>query len=271
MNDRSLCFFITQFQDPRIVRLMESIQSAGGDLSNVIIADGGMDSELRSLCEGMGVQIVVAPGSVAETRAQAFPHVGAEWVAFLDTDMVVTTSWLKEMQRHAVQESAVDVWVAPTHPVAEPRTKTETDLNAFEAWFYPNVVAVDPVLTPMGGTVWRTATLNQAGGFDPRFTMGGEDIDVNIRALAIGAKFGYLAEVSIGHDQSGRLTPKSQRRRARKYQVGAALAYMKNGILLDRLAHAAKPGPVPRASSWASKPLALLQAYRIHRQWERRA
>lgn len=150
----------------------------------------------------------------------------------------------------------------PTRPFAEPVSPGEAYLNDFEAWFYPNVVAHDMTKLPMGNSAWRVSTLARAGGFDARLRWGGEDYDVNIRVKREGGRATYVPEAWVHHDQSGRNDLTSILRRKYRYNVGAALAYMKNGVLREKMRATTQARFRHPYERWnlVIQPLALLRA-----------
>jgi len=73
--------------------------------------------------------------------------------------------------------------------------------------------------------------------FDERFTVGGEDYDINIRATALGYLGILVSDAWVWHDQSDLDNPFKIMRKKVRYCYGGALAQLKNGHLPVRLQH----------------------------------
>lgn len=234
---------VTQFNDLRVLRALDSLAAQTIRPDAVLVADGGSRPEVLDAMATwvrehplIEVRVEAHPGSVASTRASALRCLAGETdiIAFLDTDEVAPPHWLEALLL-PLEIGVADHTGGPTRPLAQPTTKGEKYLNDFEAWFYPNVVAHDITKLPMGNSAWRVHLLTRIGGFDARLQWGGEDYDVNIRAAKAGARGMYVPEAWVYHDQSGRNDLRSILRRKYRYNVGAALAYMKNGVLRDKM------------------------------------
>ena len=101
-------------------------------------------------------------------------------------------------------------------------------------------VARDLTKLPMGNSAWRLDALRAAGGFDARLAWGGEDYDVNLRVHQAGHRGAFVPDAWVYHDQSGRTTLRRLLRRKYRYNVGATMAYLKNGVLRAKMRDAAR-------------------------------
>ena len=266
---------VTQFDDTRITRTLDSLLAQSRRPNAVLVADGGSRADVLDAMRAwaaahpaLPLRIEAHPGSVAATRASAIRALEGKTatVAFLDTDQVAPPGWLAALVA-PIMSGRAEFTGGPTRPLAAPLTKGEAYLNDFEAWFYPNVVAHDLSKLPMGNSAWRLALLERVGGFDERLRWGGEDYDVNIRVAKDGARGEYVPEAWVHHDQSGRNDLRSILRRKYRYNVGAALAYMKNGVLREKMRGAAR-NTVAFRHPWERwnlvvQPLALARAWTL--------
>lgn len=267
---------VTQFNDLRVLRTLGSLAAQTRRPDAVLIADGGSRPDVTEAMEAwallhpsLPVRIEFHPGSVAGTRASALRALAGKTdvVAFLDTDQVAPPTWLAALVA-PIEGGRADFCGGPTKPLHDPATKGEAYLNDFEAWFYPNVVARDLTKLPMGNSAWRVHLLTRIGGFDERLTWGGEDYDINLRATRSGARGSYVDEAWVHHDQSGRNDLRSILRRKYRYNVGATLAYMKNGVLRERMRASAGARFKHPWERWnlLIQPLALVRAWTLRRQ-----
>ncbi len=224
---------ITLLNDPRVVRSLESLAHQELQPSEILVADGGsrdgsVEAARRFPFDRIRVEAI--PGSVAVTRNHALGLLKGSIVAFLDADEVAPPEWLRELTGPIMRGEA-DFTGGPTKPLGSPRSRAEAYLNAFDAWFYRELVPRDITLLPMGNTAWRTDLLRSIGGFDGRLTWGGEDYDVNLRAVQIGSRGLFVPSAWVYHDQSRLNTARKVLRRRYRYSVGATMAYLKNGVL----------------------------------------
>lgn len=215
---------------------MESLADQALPPTEVIVADGGSS---RALVErvhegiaslGLPGRVEVLPGSVVRTRNLALPMVAGDVLAFLDSDEVAPRGWLAALTEPMVRGEA-DFTGGPTRPLGEPHNRWEAYLNAFDEWFYREVVAKDITALPMGNSAWGTQVLRAVGGFDERFHYGGEDYDIALRAVASGHRGLFVPGAWVYHDQSHLNTIGKLLRRKYRYSVGAAMAYRKNRVL----------------------------------------
>lgn len=271
---------VTLLNDARVARTLASlaVQSRRPDL--VLVADGGSDARTLAAVASQAkdwIRLAHLPGSVAETRNAAIRMLGEEpapearerVVVFLDSDQVAPSGWLARLVT-PIEKGEADFAGGPTKPLGPPSGPGEAYLNAFEAWFYPHVVAHDLTKLPMGNSAWRLDAILAIGGFDPRLTWGGEDYDVNLRAASAGLVGAYVEDAWVHHDQGGRNDLRRLLRRKYRYNVGATMAYMKNGVLREKMRAAARNTVAFRHpyERWnvIIQPLALLRALTMARR-----
>lgn len=236
---------VTLLDDARVERTLRSLVAQARLPDAVLVADGGstdgsLDVARRLAAEHPAIRVEHHPGTVAGTRNSALRSLhGTDVVVFLDADQVAPPGWLAALVS-PIEKGVADYAGGPTRPLAEARGKGEAYLNAFEAWFYPNVVARDITKLPMGNSAWLLQVLQSVGGFDPRLSMGGEDYDVNLRARLQGYRGVYVPDAWVHHDQGGRNDLRRLLRRKYRYNVGATMAYLKNGVLRAKMREAAR-------------------------------
>ena len=223
-----ICVLITLYNDPRVVRTIESLKRQSIKDFRILVADGGSTDGSEKMAEDAGAEVHILPGSVAETRNAAMRFIDNEdIVAFIDSDEVAHVSWLERLVAPIMNDKA-DITGGPTEPLATPESRIERYINQRDRVFYHTVVPENPYLLPMGNSAWRAKVIKSLGGFDTRFTMGGEDYDLNIRAFLAGYRFMFVKNAYLYHDQSGINDISIFVKKRLRYQVGAALAYRKN-------------------------------------------
>lgn len=236
---------VTLLNDKRVERTLRSLDQQTRRPNAVLVADGGSTDGTLDVVQAFAkdhpwVRVERHPGTVAGTRNSALASLrNTDVVVFLDADQVAPPGWLGALVK-PIEQGTADYAGGPTKPLGPPQGKGEAYLNEFEAWFYPNVVAKDITKLPMGNSAWLLAVLQGVGGFDTRLAMGGEDYDINIRVAKAGYRGAYVPDAWVHHDQSGRNDLRRLLRRKYRYNVGATMAYLKNGVLREKLRPAAR-------------------------------
>jgi glycosyltransferase involved in cell wall biosynthesis len=224
---------ITLLNDPRVARSLESLSKQELPPSEILVADGGSTDgsteTARRFIDGR-VRVEVIPGSVAVTRNRALRLLEGSIVAFLDADEVAPSQWLRALTE-PIRRGEADFTGGPTLPIGQAGNPMEAYLNAFDGWLYGDLVPRDITMLPMGNSAWRVDLLRSIGGFDERLAWGGEDYDVNLRAVARGYRGLFVPGAWVYHDQSRLNTRRKILRRRYRYSVGATMAYLKNGVL----------------------------------------
>ncbi len=234
---QGITVLITLLNDSRVTRTLESLAQQEFPPSEILVADGGSTDGSAVAARRLpvpGLRVVELPGSVAATRNQALGQLTGDIVAFLDADEIAPPGWLRELTAPILRGKA-DFTGGPTKPLGPPRSPAEKYLNAFDEWFYRELVPRDITMLPMGNSAWRIDLLRSIGGFDERLALGGEDYDVNLRALSAGYRGLLVPSAWVYHDQSRLDTRGKVLRRRYHYSAGATMAYLKNGVLWSKL------------------------------------
>lgn len=273
---------VTVFNDLRVRATVLSLLRGERLPDRVLLADGGSMDGTWELCLALAAEhpnSVVArqwPGSVAETRAASLHDQDAVpdgILAFLDADETAPPMWLAALVA-PIEAADADVTGGPTRPPGPPGSRAEAYWNRHDQRFYDDVVAHDAAALPMGNSAWRTQLLRDIGGFDARLRWGGEDYDVNLRARAAGARFAYVEDAWVWHDQSGLSSYRVLARRMHRYAKGATVAYRKNRSLAERGRAAAKAKRVRHAADVVmlfAKATGFLAGLRAWRRMQRDA
>ncbi len=268
---------ITLLNDFRVKRTIESLLKQERIPDEIIIADGGSYDELITMLKGYEkrhniVKIHVLPGSVAETRNKVLPLLSGEVMVFLDADEIAPPHWLTNLV-DPIEKGEVDFVGGPTKPFAEAKNRCEKFINDYGRWFYEKVVSNDISMLPMGNTAWHRKIFDKIGGFDERLKWGGEDYDINLRALASGFRGKLVKNAWVWHDQSHLNSLKKIFRKKYKYAIGATLSYFKSKEVGRKIGRAAKTSimyfhPIEMINLFI-KPFAFIRGYMIWKKINR--
>jgi cellulose synthase/poly-beta-1,6-N-acetylglucosamine synthase-like glycosyltransferase len=200
---------VTVKDDVRLARTLDSLRSQTRRPDVVLIADGGDSPEIATICDrfhGTDPSFVhlKAPGSIAETRNQAIQAVGTELIAFLDTDEVAPPDWLSRLIAPLLQDDRVGFTGGPTPALAGTAPHRATQYySAYLDKFYQEVSKQKASAIPMGNSAWKKKLFEEVGALTVALpTSGGEDPDIENRAIGRGWRGVYVDEAFVFHDYS---------------------------------------------------------------------
>lgn len=248
-----ISIIITNLNDDRIFNLISSLSQF--KCHEIVVADGGSSSEhlkkLKSIKDER-LKINVLPGSIAVTRNKVIPFIEGDIVVFIDTDeLPLDTNWLKYLTEPIISEKA-DFTFGPTMPVGTASNRIARYFDKYDEWLYKNVLPNDISKGAMGNSAWRSEII-QSLGFDTALTIGGEDYDLTIRALAKGYRGIFVSDAILLHDQNNIRTLRHFiKKEFFYYLLGASLAYKKNRLSISKIR-----GSV-RGSNWHGDPLEIV-------------
>ena len=252
-QDKGISIVITNLNDFRTFGLIDVLRKF--QFSEIIIADGGSNKaflEKVNTINSPKIKFYDLPGSIAVTRSKVVSKINGEITVFIDTDEIpCKDDWLEELVFPIVTGEA-DFTFGPTSPLKPPANRIARYFDSYDKWFYSNVLPFDISKGPMGNSAWRTDLLREIG-FDPGLSIGGEDYDVNLRALAAGYHGKFSKNAVVYHDQNGIKTLRSFiKKMFWNYLTGASLAYRKNNSGRKKISSSFS------GSLWKGDPLEIL-------------
>lgn len=262
---------ITSYKDEKINSSIESLLKQDKEPAEIIIVESSNKDFYNDLLEEWGDEDVVnfvrtpAGASVAEARNYALEEVKGEIICFLDTDEIAPPHWLKRITE-PIEDNEADFTGGPTKNIGD--YKYRDYFQKKEDYFYKYIVSKNPETIPMGNSAWKKEIFDELDGFDNRLGFSGEDWDVNIRAVKSGYEGEFVPKAWLYHDQSSLDSAIKIIKKKYKYNVGGAMAQLKNDWMGER---ASRKGRIPLSKKyfhWLElidpmiKPLALIKAYR---------
>ena len=241
----------------------DSADSAGPPTFEIVVVDDGSTDDTATVAKRRGARIIrhESPQGPAAARNAGLATVTTQFVAFLDSDCVVSENWLRPLMAH-FRDPQVAL-VAPrigglTDPSAAPDPKPERrrghalrayenvrsslDLGEREA---PVVPRTRVAYVPAAAMVARTSIMNEVGGFTTTMHVG-EDVDLVWRLHGAGHRCRYEPASIIHHDH--RTTALAFLKRRFQYGTSAAELARRH------------PGQVPplAVSGWSALAWSLL-------------
>ncbi|MEM3206205.1 MAG: glycosyltransferase [Thermoplasmatales archaeon] len=225
----SVTVLITSYNDYRISKTLDSLTKQTRKPEKILVADGGSSWDIRSVCNKYGAVLEVLPGNVVQTRNKALKLIETDIVAFIDTDEIAPEAWLEKLVEPIESGQADFTGGVAKH--LEPKSKPEIYMNKIEDYVYNVLVPSSMAYLPMGNSAWRTDVLRSIGGFDERIFGGGEDYDVNIRAIKSGYRGILVPDAFLYHDHSDINSYSKLLRKRYSYLRATAKTYIKNGSI----------------------------------------
>ena len=262
---------ITLLNDWRVFDTLDSLLKQKLSPDEIIVADGGSEGELlKKLGEyeqkSNNIRICDIPGSVAESRNKTMDLITGDIIVFLDSDETAPPGWLEKIIK-PILESKADFVGGKTIPMHKPKNKVEKYIYEKSEWNYNNIYRYDVSKVHMGNSAWKKKIFDKIGNFDEKIRWGGEDYDINIRAVQAGFKGVFIDEAWVWHDRGvdtlGKLFRKNY-----KYNIGSTIAYLKNNESRIKTKKAMKIGYLHPLElfSFFIKPFSFLKGQILYRR-----
>lgn len=264
----TISIIITLYNDWRVKDTIDSLIQQDLHADEILVADAGSEKKLLDMIyayekKHQSIKILNIPGSIAESRNKTLPKATGDLIIFIDSDEKAPTPWLKEIIKPIIEKKA-DFVGGKTIPMYPPKNKVEKYIYDSSDWLYENVFTDDPSMIHMGNSAWRKEIFETIGNFDARLQWGGEDYDINIRAMQAGFKGLFSNEAWVWHDRGMDSLSKIFKKKY-KYNIGTTIAYLKNKEFNKKSKNALKIGykhPI-ELFSYLIKILSFIRGYRI--------
>ena len=235
-----------------LARCLEAVRGSCPEAPVVVVDDGSRDrAAVRSVCTEQGAAVIrhALPRGPAAARNSGLAASSTPYVAFVDSDVVLPSSWAAALLGHFTDPNvgAVAPRVRALPPSRGRIGEYEERHSALDMG--PDRGLVAPGLSipyvPSTALVVRRSALG--AGFDESLHIG-EDVDLVWRLSAAGWRVRYEPDVHVWHDHRVRLRAFVARRRLYARSVGL-LAHRHPGAL-----------PATRLSGWMALTWALALA-----------
>jgi O-antigen biosynthesis protein len=191
----------------------------------IIVDDGSRDRTAEIAMDFPEFRLIRQPNKGLSAARNVGLHAArGEVVAYTDSDCVVDPDWLTLMMR-AMLEGGFDGCGGPNYAPSEKRWVAACVAAAPGAPTHVLVEADRAEHLAGCNMVFSKAVLLDVGGFDPRFTSAGDDVDVCWRTLDAGYRLGYCPAAFVWHFR--RNTAKAYYGQQRGYGRAEAALYLK--------------------------------------------
>jgi GT2 family glycosyltransferase len=175
--------------------LLDSLVTQEPPLDIVIVDAGSWDGTVEAINEYMTqrpeIKLYHKPGSRGESTNYGIMKATGDVIATIGGDCIANPFWLKEMRKSLKD---YDIVAGKTINIGYHAFE---DLERVEL-FHRGV----DISHPSASMAWKKSVFDKVVGFDPWFVTA-EDIDLNLRAVSEGFKFGYNPDAIVYHRTKG--------------------------------------------------------------------
>lgn len=175
--------------------LLDSLIVQEGPMEVVVVDAGSWDGTVDIInayaARRDDIRLFIHPGTRGESTNYGISQASGDAVATIGGDCIANPFWLSEMRKSLAE---YDIVAGKTINIGYHAFE---DLERVE--LYHRGVDISHASASM---VWKKNVLDDIGGFDPWFVTA-EDIDVNLRAVSKGYRFGANEDAIVYHRTRG--------------------------------------------------------------------
>ena len=220
----------------------------------VIVVDDGSTDDTAAIAAAAGVRLIrIGNGGLSNARNVGLRAARGEIVAFLDDDTVPDRAWLTYLAL-AFRRAAHAGIGGPN--LAPPGDGRVAESVAHAPGGPSHVLSSDCVAEHLPGCnmAFRRAALLEIGGFDPRFRIAADDIDVCWRLQDRGLTLGFSPGAVVWHHR--RNSVRAYLRQQRNYGRAEGMLEAKWPARFNRLGHMRWAGQLyGKGHTWPVSPL----------------
>ncbi len=184
----------------QIAAAIESVLKQHSPADEIIVVDdGSQDDTPEVLAQYADITVIrQAPRGLSAARNLGAERSKSEWVVYTDDDCIAHPDWLLEIRR-AISNSEARAIGGPNLP--PPASSLAEAINASTPGSASHVMLDDQQAEHLPGCnlAIHRQTLLDMGGFDPRFTSAGDDVDICWRLLDQGDRLAYAPDALVWH------------------------------------------------------------------------
>ena len=179
-----------------------------GEVELVVVEDGctdGTPAFLEAEASAGGLRVLHTPGlGPAGARNAALAAARGELLAFTDDDCVMPPDWLERLRAALAPGGPDAVGGGVRNAAPALLSQVYQDMAGFFYEAHNREPGRARFLTT-NNFACRRAAVGRAGGFDPRFHLGGSDRELVARMLDAGLRVEYRPGISVDHHHHYRL------------------------------------------------------------------
>jgi GT2 family glycosyltransferase len=165
----------------------------------VIVVDDGSTDNTAQIASSFGAKVISVPnGGLSKARNIGLEAAAGEIVAYIDDDAYPDPHWLQYLAATFMETDHVGVG-GPNIPPEKDGPIAHCVANAPGGPLHVLVSDQEAEHIPGCNMAFRKEALAEVGGFDPRFRIAGDDVDVCWRLQERGWSIGYCAGALVWH------------------------------------------------------------------------
>ncbi len=185
-----------------IQQTLESVLSQTHPISQIVVVDDGSTDQTSEIVKSFAIEVVRHPKTmgITKTRNTALEHSRGEFVACVDSDVILENDWLEKIMGNFTarvvggvggriietnRDSIVGQWIM-AHRSPDGGTERK-----------------NPPSLPAGAAVYRRNALMEIGGYNDDKRYDHSDLDASMRVVQIGYVLAYEPEAVCYHHFSG--------------------------------------------------------------------
>ena len=175
--------------------LLDSLIVQEEPLEIMVVDAGSWDGTVEIVeayrCKHENIRFYSHPGTRGESTNYGISMASGDVIATIGGDCIANPFWIRELRRTL---QSCDIVAGKTINIGYHAFE---DLDRVELYHH----GVD-ISHPSASMAWKREVLDDIGGFDPWFVTA-EDIDVNLRAVEKGYRFGVNPDAVVYHRTKG--------------------------------------------------------------------
>jgi GT2 family glycosyltransferase len=197
---------ICSFNGSRTIRdTLEGLNRLEYPCFEVIVVDDGSTDNTAQIASGLGARVISVPnGGLSRARNIGLEAARGEIIAYIDDDAYPDPHWLQYLAAAFMDTEHVGIG-GPNIPPEGDGPIAECVANAPGGPVHVLVTDQEAEHIPGCNMAFRKEALLAIGGFDPRFRIAGDDVDVCWRLQDRGWSIGYCPGAVVWHHRRNSL------------------------------------------------------------------
>lgn len=203
MNPLVTIAVITRNRSQSLVRTLASFQHLTYNHLEIIIVDNASTDDTADVIKHFGYRYIFSPlkDGFSKTRQRAIEAASGYLIAWCDDDCVPAPHWIESFVKAFDQEPLLALAGGKINNINFPPSLKYkgTEVMTLNAVLKPVDDPYKALYFANLNMAVRTSAVKHIGGYDPFFTGGYEEVDLNLSLRKAGFKIKYVPEAEADH------------------------------------------------------------------------